>query len=100
MIKRFFLPFTTVAACVIFWSWVLLWAFSSFKEAPSNTTNSVTVDAIAEYVIEMPESAFKKNLLTVFGAEYNGDSKELNELLGAYSTMKLEQMQKRKGNTL
>ena len=96
MINRFFLPLTTVAACVIFWSW----AFSSFKEAPSNTTSSVTVDMIAEYVIEMPESAFKKNLLTVFGAEYNGDSKELNELLGAYSTMKLEQMQKRKGNTL
>lgn len=96
MIKRFFLPFTTIAACVIFWSWT----FSSFKDTPHNTTNNITVDAIADYVIEMPESPFKKNMLTVFGAEYAGDSTELNKLLNAYSTMKLEEMEKLKGKTL
>jgi hypothetical protein len=66
----------------------------------NNTTNNITVDAIADYVIEMPESPFKKNMLTVFGAEYAGDSTELNKLLNAYSTMKLEEMEKLKGKTL
>lgn len=39
-------------------------------------------------------SPLQSNMFTVLGAELGGDSSELNTLLGEYSRLKLEQMQK------
>ena len=86
--------------CLGAFAGVAVFITTSLMSVVPKTNNSITVDGIAEYVVEMPESAFKKNLLTVFGAEYNGDSAELNQLLTSYSMMKLEEMEKRKGNSL
>jgi hypothetical protein len=55
-------------------------------------TNSNAAETIAEYVVDMPDCALRSNLLTVFGAEYNGTSQELNELLKSYAKMKIHEL--------
>lgn len=51
---------------------------------------------IETQVLAMPESAFKSNMLTVLGAHYGNSSEELNEILQAYSKMKIQEMSKDK----
>jgi hypothetical protein len=57
-----------------------------------STTNSNAAELIADYVVDMPDCALRSNLLTVFGAEYNDSSEELNEVLRAYAKMKVKEL--------
>lgn len=54
-------------------------------------------DALIEYAQTLPNGAFKSNLFTVLGADAGGSSEELNELLKAYSKMKISEL---KNNSL
>ena len=61
------------------------------NKQPAADINSA--ELIADYVVDkMPDSALRSNLLTVFGAEYNGTSQELNELLKSYAKMKIHEL--------
>lgn len=51
---------------------------------------------IETQVLAMPECAFKSNMLTVLGAHYGNSSEELNQILQAYSKMKIQEMSKDK----
>ena len=58
-------------------------------------TKSSKAELIIEHVVhEMPNSAFKSNLLTVLGAYYGDSSEELNEIMQMYSDMKIQEMSK------
>lgn len=58
-------------------------------------TESSKAELIIEHVVhEMPNSAFKSNLLTVLGAYYGDSSEELNEIMQMYSDMKIQEMSK------
>ena len=70
---------------------ILLSLLSS--DGPKQNDATLTPEAVVNYVAEdMPESHLRSNLLIAFGAEYNGDSQELSELLRTYAEMKLKQM--------
>lgn len=72
-------------------------AFSSFVSNQQTQINNQLVDEFAEYIVdEMPACALRSNLLIVFGTEYAGDSQELNELLQAFSQMKIQELSKDK----
>jgi uncharacterized membrane protein affecting hemolysin expression len=72
-------------------------AFSSFVNNQQTQINNQLVDEFAEYIVdEMPACALRSNLLIVFGTEYAGDSQELNELLQAFSQMKIQELSKDK----
>jgi len=60
------------------------------NKQPAADINSA--ELIADYVVDMPDSALRSNLLTVFGAEYNGTSQELNEILKSYAKMKIKEL--------
>jgi hypothetical protein len=60
------------------------------NKQPAADINSA--ELIATYVVDMPDSALRSNLLTVFGAEYNGSSQELNEILKSYAKMKIKEL--------
>lgn len=60
------------------------------NKQPAADINSA--ELIATYVVDMPDSALRSNLLTVFGAEYNGTSQELNEILKSYAKMKIKEL--------
>jgi len=47
---------------------------------------------------ELPDSPLKRNLYTILASEYASDSKELNDILQAYSEMKIQELQN--GNSL
>ena len=42
---------------------------------------------------ELPDSSLKRNLYIIMASEYTGDSEELNELMQAYSKMKIKELQ-------
>ena len=42
---------------------------------------------------ELPDSPLKRNLYTILASEYASDSKELNDILQAYSEMKIQELQ-------
>jgi len=42
---------------------------------------------------ELPDSSLKRNLYIILASEYTGDSEELNELMQAYSKMKIKELQ-------
>jgi hypothetical protein len=63
---------------------------SQYTKEPIANNNAA--ELIATYVVDMPESALRSNLLTVFGAEYNGSSQELNEILKSYANMKIKEL--------
>lgn len=71
--------------------------FSSFVNNQQTQINKQLVDEFAEYIVDdMPACALRSNLLIVFGTEYAGDSQELNELLQAFSQMKIQELSKDK----
>jgi hypothetical protein len=41
----------------------------------------------------LPDSPLKRNLYTILASEYASDSEELNEILQAYSQMKIQELQ-------
>lgn len=70
---------------------------SGFMQEKPVQINKTLVDEFAEYiVVEMPACALRSNLLIVFGTEYAGDSQELNDMLQAYSEIKMQKMSKNK----
>lgn len=70
---------------------------SLLRAEPEPKQRDVSVEDVVDFIVEkMPESYLRKNLLVVFGAEYSESSDELNELLTAYSQMKLDEMEKEK----
>lgn len=72
-------------------------AISSCVQQQQTSINKPLVDEFAEYIVdEMPACALRSNLLIVFGTEYAGDSQELNELLQAFSQMKIQELSKDK----
>lgn len=66
---------------------------SQYTKEPIANNNAAEL-VIEGVVLEMPNSAFKSNLLTVLGAYYGDSSEELNEILQMYSEMKLQEMSK------
>jgi len=42
---------------------------------------------------ELPDSSLKRNLYIILASEYTGDSEELNEIMQAYSKMKIKELQ-------
>lgn len=57
---------------------------------------SINVKDVEKWVHSLPESSFKSNLLTVLGAEYGGDSEELNKLMKAFIEVKMQELSKQK----
>lgn len=51
------------------------------------------LDKLEVAIYALPDSQLKSNLFTVLAAEYTSDSKELSELLRAYSQMKIKEIQ-------
>lgn len=51
------------------------------------------LDKLEVAIYDLPDSQLKRNLFTVIAAEYTSDSKELSELLQAYSKMKIKEIQ-------
>lgn len=63
------------------------------KPVVAKQDNVAKMEIMAQYVIdEMPDSALRSNLLTVFGAEYAGESQMLNKLMLKYAEMKIQQL--------
>lgn len=77
-----------------------IWYF--WDESPINQMNKVqivqpiNVKDVEKWVHSLPESSFKSNLLTVLGAEYGGDSEELNKLMKAFIEVKMQELSKQK----
>lgn len=67
-----------------------------FQDSKRKNTPAPPDISIEKQVLAMPECAFKSNLLTVLGAHYGSSSEELNQILQAYSKMKIEEMSKDK----
>ena len=58
-----------------------------------NTFSSITTTKdVEQWLGNLPESTFKSNLLVVFGAEYGGDSEELNKLLNAFIEIRIQEL--------
>lgn len=77
-----------------------IWYF--WDESPINQMNKVqivqpiNVKDVEKWVHSLAESSFKSNLLTVLGAEYGGDSEELNKLMKAFIEVKMQELSKQK----
>lgn len=56
----------------------------------------INVKDVEKWLESLPESAFKSNLQTVFGAEYGGDSAELNKLMKAFIEIRIQELTKEK----
>lgn len=65
-------------------------------KSPAAIHKQFDVDEFANTVIQMPDGAFKSNLLTVIASEYSGSSEELNALLKKYSEIKIKELSKQK----
>lgn len=46
---------------------------------------------VEKWLLALPNSAFKSNMLVVFAAEYGGSSQELNNLLQAFAEIKIQE---------
>jgi predicted PurR-regulated permease PerM len=58
-----------------------------------NTFSSITTTKdVEQWLGNLPDSTFKSNLLVVFGAEYGGDSEELNKLLNAFIEIRIQEL--------
>lgn len=66
------------------------------KESVENVQTKTLVKDVEKWIQELPDSSFKSNLLTVFGAEYGGDSDELNKLMKAFIEIRLQELTKEK----
>lgn len=78
-----------------------IWYF--WDESPINQMNkapaieqTINVKDVEKWVHSLAESSFKSNLLTVLGAEYGGDSEELNKLMKAFIEVKMQEFSKQK----
>ena len=58
--------------------------------------NQLTLTQFLEIVKNLPEGAFKSNLLFLIAADYNGDSIKLNEILQAYGRLLQAQLKQDK----
>lgn len=52
-------------------------------------------ESLIDAINNLPDGSFKANLMTVVGAEYNGDSDQLNEILNAYAKLKIKEIEKK-----
>lgn len=52
-------------------------------------------DSLISVINRLPDGSFKANLMTAVGAEYNGDSDQLNEILNAYAKLKIKEIKKK-----
>lgn len=52
-------------------------------------------DSLIDTINSLPNSSFKANLIVAVGAEYNGDSDQLNEILNAYAKLKIKEIEKK-----
>lgn len=57
---------------------------------------NIQIKDVEKWLLALPDSAFKSNLLTVLGAEYGGNSEELNDLMKAFIEIKLQELSKNK----
>jgi hypothetical protein len=80
---------------------LFIWYF--WDESPINQMNKVqlaqqaiSVKDVENWVHSLPESSFKSNMLTVLGAEYGGDSEELNKLMKAFIEVKMQELSTQK----
>lgn len=86
---------TALACAIIIATLVSVHGYVQNEYKPAS--KSIDADKFAEFVIdEMPDSPLRSNLLTVFGAEFAGSSQELNQILQAYSKMKIQELSKDK----
>ena len=63
----------------------------NIKISPEILTSEKTLEELIE---NLPDGSFKSNLMVILGADLNGDSDQLNEILRAYAQMKIKEMKK------
>lgn len=63
---------------------------------PPLVKEKINVKQVESWIETLPDSSFKSNLYIVFGAEYGGDSEELNKLLKAFLEIRIQELTKEK----
>jgi hypothetical protein len=52
------------------------------------------IEKLEAAIDELPDGLLKRNLYTILASEYANDSVQLNQILEAYSQMKIKELQK------
>lgn len=88
----------SILTIIIFASWPKETEQTKENKLPEKveTKQQITVKDVEKWIESLPESSFKSNLQTVFGAEYGGDSAELNKLMKAFIEIRIQELTKEK----
>lgn len=92
-----------ILSTIIGMFFVTIFIFSFWDETPikreikvETIEQIVNVKDVEKWVNSLQDSPLKSNLLTVLGAEYGGDSEELNKLMKAFIEIRLQELNRQK----